>query len=70
MKFRAYIIDNKDDADDDVSLELCKLKDYASSPHLAWKNFLSLVGKDRHHWNKLGYISRPVQIEITFEDKQ
>ena len=66
MKFTAYIIDNKDEADDDMSLELCRLKEYASSRQEAWRNFLSLVGKDRTYWNKLGYISRKVEIEITF----
>ena len=66
-KFHAWIVNHRDDDDDEQAAELAKLKMYQSSKAEAWKDFLALCGKDRKHWNRLGYIATKVHITIEVE---
>lgn len=59
-----YIVDHRSEHDDQITLQLFTLFPVATTRTQAWKNFIKLVGKDRQHWNKLGYITIPVKLTI------
>ena len=61
-----FIVDHKSEHDDDLTLQLFTLFPVATNRKQAWKNFIKLVGKDRQHWNKLGYIAVPVKLTVEF----
>ena len=67
MKFSAWVINNRGKHDTEITMELCVYGMYGSSPQEAWKKFLLLVGNDRKHWNKLGYLAERIIIDVTFE---
>jgi len=69
LVYTAWIVNQKEGFDDQITLELCEMKHYASSPHLAWTQFLKLAGGKREKWNKLGYIAEQIEITVKFKNK-
>ena len=59
-----YIISHKNEVDDDIDYICLDL--ISKNKQTAWKKFLKLVGKDRKHWNKLGYVAYKIK-KITIE---
>jgi hypothetical protein len=61
MITHVWIVDNKSTADDAITLQLVTTMS-GPNPSEAWRKFLAL--DCRQHWNKLGYISRRVEIQM------
>lgn len=70
VQYKAWIVNCRGRHDTEPALHLCRLQMYGTSPAHAWRNFLALVGKDRPHWNRLGYIAEQVQITVQFLDEK
>jgi hypothetical protein len=63
---RLYVVSHRDKHDNkfftysDISLLGSNMAD-------AWVKFIKLCGKDRQHWNRLGYIAVPVTLTVRFK---
>jgi len=66
IKRIGYIVNRKHICDNNIALEFALLFPLATSKHEAWRDFLSISGKDRQYWNKLGYIAEKVQYTLEF----
>lgn len=69
LQLRGWVVTLRDDVDDAESMARA-LQDFSSSPSKAWKRFLELVGRDRSHWNRLGYVARPVTITVSMASEE
>lgn len=68
MIFHGYVVQLKCDSDDKIALEYTPLFPLATCRETAWKNFLKTAGKTRAYWNKLGYVSKKIRVQVEFVD--
>jgi hypothetical protein len=60
-----YVVSHRDGRDDDF-FKYSSITMLGRTRQEAWLRFLLLTGKDRRHFNKLGFIAVPVKVSVEF----